>query len=61
MSGGPTPPPAARRSTSGARPLITRKLGPTGFFRVRADFTPSAKDITNVSTDGGWVYYEVTK
>jgi hypothetical protein len=41
--------------------MMARKLGPTGFFRVRADFTPSAKDITNVSTDGGWVYYEVTK
>ena len=41
--------------------MMARKLGPTGWFRVRADFTPSAKDITNVSTDGGWVYYEVTK
>ena len=41
--------------------LMSRKLGPTGWFRVRADFTPSAKDTTNVSTDGGWVYYAVTK
>jgi hypothetical protein len=41
--------------------MITRKLGPTGWFRVRADFTPSAKDTANVSTDGGWLYYEVTK
>ena len=41
--------------------MMARKLGPTGWFRVRADFTPSAKDTANVSTDGGWVYYEVTK
>lgn len=41
--------------------LMSRKLGPTGWFRVRADFTASAKDTTNVSTDGGWVYYVVTK
>ena len=41
--------------------MLTRKLGPTGWFRVRADFTPSAKDAANVSTDGGWVYYVVTK
>jgi hypothetical protein len=40
---------------------MSRKLGPTGWFRVRADFTASAKDTTNVSTDGGWVYYVVTK
>jgi hypothetical protein len=33
----------------------------TGSFRVRADFTPSAKDAANVGTDGGWLYYEVTK
>jgi hypothetical protein len=41
--------------------MLTRKLGPTGWFRVRADFTPSAKDTANVSTDGGWLYYVVTK
>jgi hypothetical protein len=41
--------------------MITRRLGPTGWFRVRADFTPSAKDTANVSTDGGWGYYLVTK
>jgi hypothetical protein len=41
--------------------LMSRKLGPTGWFRVRADFTASAKDTTNVSTDGGWGYYVVTK
>jgi hypothetical protein len=41
--------------------MLTRKLGPTGWFRVRADFTSSAKDTTNVSTDGGWGYYVVTK
>jgi hypothetical protein len=41
--------------------MITRKLGPTGWFRVRADFTPSAKDTANVSTDGAWLYYEVTR
>lgn len=40
--------------------LMSRKLGPTGWFRVRADFTASAKDTTNVSADGGWVYYVVT-
>jgi hypothetical protein len=39
---------------------MSRKLGPTGWFRVRADFTASAKDTTNVSADGGWVYYVVT-
>lgn len=38
-----------------------RPLGPTGSFRVRADFDASAKDTTNVSTDGSWVYYVVTK
>ena len=41
--------------------ILTRKLGPTGWFRVRADFDASAKDTTNVSTDGSWVYYVVTK
>ena len=40
--------------------MLTRKLGPTGWFRVRADFAPSAKDTGNVSTDGGWLYYVVT-
>ena len=40
--------------------MLTRKLGSTGWFRVRADFTPSAKDVANVSTDGAWVYYVVT-
>jgi hypothetical protein len=40
--------------------LMSRKLGPTGWFRVRADFDASAKDTTNVSTDGSWVYYVVT-
>lgn len=40
--------------------VLTRKLGPTGWFRVRADFDASAKDTTNVSTDGSWVYYVVT-
>ena len=32
-----------------------------GWFRVRADFTPSAKDTATVSTDGSWVYCEVTR
>lgn len=40
--------------------MLTRKLGSTGWFRVRADFTPSTKDVANVSTDGAWVYYVVT-
>ena len=41
--------------------MMARRLGPTGSFRVRADFTPSAKDTANVSTDGGWLYYEVAR
>jgi hypothetical protein len=40
---------------------VTSKLSPTGRFRVQADFRASAKDTTNVSTNGGWLYYEVTK
>jgi hypothetical protein len=40
--------------------MMARELGPAGWFRVRADFTPAAKDTANVSTDGGWLYYEVT-
>jgi len=40
--------------------LMSRKLGPTGWFRVRADFTASAKDTTNVSADSGGLYYVVT-
>jgi hypothetical protein len=40
---------------------VSSKLGPTGRFRVQADFRASAKDTTNVSTNGGWLYYEVTK
>ena len=39
--------------------MLTSKLGSTGWYRFRPDFTASAKDITNVSTDGGWVYYVV--
>ena len=30
-------------------------------FRVRAEFRASAKDTANVSTNGGWLYYEVTR
>jgi len=40
---------------------VSSKLGPTGRFRVQADFRASAKDTANVSTNGGWLYYEVTK
>ena len=40
--------------------LMSRKLGPTGWFRVRADYTPSAKDTTNVGAQSGWLYYVVT-
>jgi hypothetical protein len=40
---------------------LTRKLGATGRFRVRADFVRAAKDTTNASTDGSWLYYEVTR
>ena len=39
--------------------LMSRKLGPTGWFRVRADYTPSAKDTTNVGAQSGWLYYVV--
>jgi hypothetical protein len=39
--------------------MLTRKLGSTGWYRFRPDFTASAKDTTNVSTDGGWLYYVV--
>jgi hypothetical protein len=38
---------------------IPRTLSATGWYRVRADFTASAKDTTNVSADGGWLYYVV--
>jgi hypothetical protein len=36
-----------------------RKLTATGWFRVRADFTPSARDTANVGADSGWLYYMV--
>jgi hypothetical protein len=39
--------------------MLTSKLGSTGWYRFRPDFTASAKDTTNVSTDGGWLYYVV--
>jgi hypothetical protein len=39
--------------------MLTRKLTATGWYRFRADFTASAKDTTNVSTDGPWLYYTV--
>jgi hypothetical protein len=38
---------------------IPRTLSATGWYRVRADFTASARDTTNVSADGGWLYYVV--
>jgi hypothetical protein len=38
---------------------IPRTLSATGWYRVRADFAASAKDTTNVSADGGWLYYVV--
>lgn len=38
---------------------IPRTLSATGWYRVRADFTASAKDTTNVSADSGWLYYVV--
>jgi hypothetical protein len=39
--------------------MLTSKLGSTGWYRFRPDFTASAKDTSNVSTDGGWLYYVV--
>jgi hypothetical protein len=39
--------------------MLTGKLGSTGWYRFRPDFTASAKDTTNVSADGGWLYYVV--
>ena len=28
-------------------------------YRVRADYTRSATDTTNIDTDGSWLYFEV--
>jgi hypothetical protein len=39
--------------------MRTSKLTSTGWYRFRPDFTASAKDTTNVSTDGGWLYYVI--
>jgi hypothetical protein len=39
--------------------MRTSKLSSTGWYRFRPDFTASAKDTTNVSTDGGWLYYVI--
>ena len=42
---------------------VTMAVKPTalGRFRIRANFVRAKTDITNVSTTGSWLYYEVTK
>jgi hypothetical protein len=39
--------------------LLNQATG--GYFRVRAVFVPSSKDVTNVSYYSGWFYFEIVK
>ncbi len=41
--------------------LVMPALTTSTYFRMRAVFVPSSKDVTNVSYYSGWFYYEVEK
>ena len=52
-----TTPPAATSS-----PTLTLTAYPQNTkYRVRVDYVRSSKDTTNLSTDGGWMYFIVVK
>lgn len=47
--------------SSSSKATLALKLAALGRFRVGSVFIRSAKDSANVSTDGPWQYYDVTK
>jgi hypothetical protein len=49
-------------SSSEASPTLTLTTYPQNTkYRVRVDYVRSSKDTTNLSTDGGWMYFIVVK